>query len=271
MTKRPLRLFQIMITDGTQPSPATTDSFARNVDSFRSTYPDAEYRRYDNDELTAFLAANYPEPVLQAYQALTPFAFKADLARYCLLHSYGGLYSDLSYLHLRPIAIGSRCKMVVFRDISGHPSWAASNALIYAEAGDQVLARAIDRIVAHFNTRFYGHSSLEPTGPYLFGRVLAETSDWRSITFGDSPRLNTDRTGRVNIVKMMPSGEIVAIRNKTAEGEFSDLVPSGGNNYNRLWSERRIWGEPDTRGLIERLRSDLKAKRVRTRRSQQQG
>ncbi len=93
----------------------------------------------------------------------------------------------------------------------------------------------------------------------------------RSITFGDSPRLNTDRTGRVNIVKMMPSGEIVAIRNKTAEGEFSDLVPSGGNNYNRLWSERRIWGEPDTRGLIERLRSDLKAKRVRKRRSLKQG
>ncbi len=154
MTKPPLRLFQIMITDGAQPSPATTDSFARNVESFRSTYPDAEYRRYDNEELTAFLAASYPEPVLQAYQALTPYAFKADLARYCLLHSYGGLYSDLSYLHLRPIAIGSRCKMVVFRDISGHPSWATSNALIYAEAGNPVLARAFDRIVTHLNARF---------------------------------------------------------------------------------------------------------------------
>lgn len=271
MTKRPLRLFQIMITDGAQPSPVTTDTFARNVDSFRSTYPDAEYQRYGNDELVEFLAANYPEPVLQAYQALTPYAFKADLARYCLLHTHGGLYSDLSYLHLRPIEIGDRCKMVVFRDIPGHPSWAVSNALIYAEAKSPVLKRAIDRVVEHCNAHFYGHSSLEPTGPYMFGRVLAETSDWTSITFGDSPRLNIDSTGRVNIVKMMPSGEIVAIRNKTAEGEFSDLVPSGGNNYNRLWSERRIWGEPDTRGLIERLRSDLKAKRVRKRRSRQQG
>ncbi len=97
MTTKPLRLFQIMITDGDQPSVATTDTFARNVESFRSTYPDAEYQRYGNDELVAFLTENYPEPVLQAYRALTPYAFKADLARYCLLHTYGGLYSDLSY------------------------------------------------------------------------------------------------------------------------------------------------------------------------------
>jgi len=267
MTTRPQRLFQIMITDGTQPSVATTDAFARNVDSFRSTYPGSEYQRYGNEELVAFLAEHYPEPVLQAYRALTPYAFKADLARYCLLHTYGGLYSDLSYLHLRPIEIGERCDMVVFRDIAGHPSWAVSNAVIYAEADSPVLKRAIDRVVEHFNARFYGHSSLEPTGPYMFGRVLAETSDWTSITFGDSPRLNIDRTGRVNIVKMMPSGEIVAIRNKTAEGEFSDLVPSGGNNYNELWGERRIWGELDTRGLLDRMRSSLKAKRVRRRRS----
>ncbi|MBE1206653.1 glycosyltransferase family 32 protein [Aminobacter carboxidus] len=267
MTTRPLRLFQIMITDGDQPSAATTDTFARNVESFRSTYPNAEYRRYGNDELVAFLAENYPEPVLRAYRALTPYAFKADLARYCLLHTYGGLYSDLSYLHLRPIEIGSCSEMVVFRDIAGHPSWAVSNGVIYAEAGSPVLERAITRVVKHFNARFYGHSSLEPTGPYMFGRVLAETLDWTSIIFGDSQRLNIDRTGRVNIVKVMPSGEIVAIRNKTAEGEFSDLVSSGGNNYNHLWAQRRIWGEPDTRGVIERLRSDLKARRVRKRRS----
>lgn len=264
MTTRPLRLFQIMITDGAH-SPATTDAFARNVDSFRSTYPRAEYRRYGNEELVAFLADNYPEPVLQAYCALTPYAFKADLARYCLLHTYGGLYSDLSYLHLRPIEIDSRCDMVVFRDIAGHPSWAASNAVIYAEAGSPVLERAIARVVEHYNGRFYGHSSLEATGPYMFGRVLAEASDWTKIAFGDSQRLNVDRTGRVNIVKVMPTGEVVAIRNKTSEGEFSDLVPSGGNNYNSLWGERRIWGEPDTRGVLDRLRS--KAKQVRKRRS----
>ncbi len=266
MSTRPQRLFQIMITDEEQPVAATTDTFARNVDSLRAVYPDAEYRRYGNRELVAFLADTYPAAVLDAYQALAPYAYKADLARYCLLHTYGGLYSDLSYLHLRPIEIDARHDMVVFRDIAGHPSWAVSNAVIYAEAGNPVLERAIDRIVEHCNMRFYGHSSLEPTGPYMFGRVLAETSNWTSIVFGDSPRLNIDGSGRVNVVKVMPTGEVVAIRNKTREGEFSDLVASGGNNYNDLWSNRRIWGEPDSRGVVERLRAGIKMRRARRRR-----
>lgn len=249
-----------MITDESTPAIETTHILERNIESFKSTYPEAEYRLYGNKELIDFLAENFPEPVLQAYKALTPYAFKADLARYCLLFTYGGLYSDLSYLHLRPIEIGTRSEMVVFRDIPGHPSWAVSNAVIYAEAKSPVMDRAIGRVVEHFQARYYGHASLEPTGPYMLGRVLAETCDWRGITFGDSSLLNIDRTGRPNIVKVMPTGEVVAIRNKTKNGQITDLVTSGGNNYNTLWAERCIWGEPRTRGVIDRLRSKFTAK-----------
>jgi mannosyltransferase OCH1-like enzyme len=258
MTKTPQRLFQVLITDESAPASEATHSLERNIESFKSTYPKAEYQLYGNRELIDFLSENFPEPVLQAYRALTPYAFKADLARYCLLFTYGGLYSDLSYLHLRPIEIGKRSEMVVFRDVPGHPSWAVSNAIIYAEPKSPVIERAIGRVVEHFNARYYGHHSLEPTGPYMFGRILAETADWTSITFGESSLLNIDRTGRPNIVKIMPAGEVVAIRNKTKDGQITDLVPSGGNNYNTLWTERRIWGE--SHGVFDRLRSKLTAK-----------
>lgn len=257
MTKKPQRLFQILITEPSSEALRMTDAFERNVESLKSTYPDAEYRRYGNEELLDFLSDHFPEPVLQAYRALTPYAFKADLARYCLLFIHGGLYSDLSYLHLRPIPIDDQCELVVFRDIPGHVSWATSNAIIYAAPNSAVLERAIARVIEHSRTGYYGHFPLEPTGPYMLGRVLAETDNWTGIRFGDSQSLNTDNTGRRNIVKVMPTGEVVAIRNKTKDGRITDMVVSGGNDYIHLWKERRIWGEPAPKlpGLIRKLGS----------------
>lgn len=255
MKTKPQRLFQVLITDRSPEALTVTDAFQRNIESLKSTYPEAEYRRYGNDELLDFLSENFPEPVLQTYRALGPYAFKADLARYCLLFIYGGLYSDLSYLHVRPIELDAQCEMVVFRDIPGHVSWATSNAIIYAKPNSPILDRAIARVVQHFRAGYYGHFPLDPTGPYMFGRVLAETDNWTGIRFGDSPLLNVDGTGRHNIVKVMPTGEIVAIRNKTKNGQITDLVAAGGNDYIKLWTERRIWGEPEPNGLIKKLSS----------------
>lgn len=254
----PQRLFQILITDGPLAAAAQKDSLLRNVKSFKSTYPGAEYRQYDNEAILDFLAENHTTAVLDAYRGIAPYAFKADLARYCLLYTYGGLYSDLSYLHLRAIELDEGYDMVVFRDIPGHPSFATSNAIIYAEPASPILERAIDRVVTNFQTGYYGHSSLDPTGPYMFGRILAEAPNWHTVRFGDSQLLNVDRTGRPNIVKIMPGGEVVAIRNKTKDGQITDLIVSGGNDYNRLWTERRIWGEPGKTRLLKKIGKKLK-------------
>ena len=237
----PGRVFQVLITEPGSAA-VSTASLRRNIASLKLTYPHAQYRRYGDEELLDFISENHAPAVLAAYRAMAPYSYKSDLARYCLLYTYGGLYSDLSYLHLRAIDVDDRCEMVVFRDIPGHPSWATSTAVIYSKPNNPVLKRAIDQIVANHKAGYYGCSSLDPTGPYLFGRVLAETQDWTNIKFGDSQLLNTDQTGRPNIVKIMPTGEVVAIRNKTKNGTIEDLISEGGNDYNKLWVERRIWG-----------------------------
>ena len=234
----PERLFQVLITDNETGVVTFTEKLERNIGSLRATYPNAVYRRYVDEELLDFIADNYPNEVLQAYQGMRPNAFKADLARYCLLHTYGGLYSDLSYFHVRSIEIGD-ADMVVFRDIPGHPSWATSNAVIYAKPNSPVLYRAIERVVSHFKHGYYGIHPLEPTGPYMLGRVLAETQNWMSITFGDSQWQDTGAGRR--IVKVLPNEMVVAIRNKTIDGQISELISGGGDNYIQLWNDRRIW------------------------------
>ena len=107
----PERLFQILITDGPPAATAFTDDLLRNIQSFKSAYPGATYQRLGDEEILDFLSDNHPAPVLKAYRAITPYAFKADLARYCLLFTHGGLYSDLSYLHLRPIEFNAECEL----------------------------------------------------------------------------------------------------------------------------------------------------------------
>jgi len=54
-----------------------------------------EYRFWSDDDATAFLRVHFPPPVLEAYQALLPGAFKADLFRYCVLLITGGVYADV--------------------------------------------------------------------------------------------------------------------------------------------------------------------------------
>ena len=76
--------------------------------------------------------------------------------------------------------------MVLFRDIAHHPGHAVSNGLIYSRPGSEVLAETIRRILAHCEARFYGDSALDPTGPYLLGRVVQEFGAQARVSMGHS-------------------------------------------------------------------------------------
>jgi len=261
MRRSPTKLHQVMITDEGVGREAMTDLLHRNIESFRSTYPFAEYRCYGNEEISDLIRENYPTMVLDAYRALKPYAYKADLARYCIVNKFGGLYADLSYLHFRPISFEEPIKMVVFHDKRGGALYSTSNAIFYADANNCVLKLAIERIVKNFNEKFYGLSSLDPTGPNLFGKMISDVSDWKSMVVGERTLLNVDRFGWENTLFLMPTGELVALRNKTQSSRISDLIDKGGNDYEVMWRERTIWGEPRQRKLVRkltRLRAKLK-------------
>jgi mannosyltransferase OCH1-like enzyme len=251
----PDKVFQILIVEKNRENVKFLAPLENNIASLKATYPQASHQIYYNEEIMDLISENFPSDVLDAYRALKPFAFKADLARYCLLFKFGGLYSDLSYLHVGQIALENDQKIAVFRDIPNHPSWSVSNAVICSKAGHNVLQRAIEKIVAFHKQGFTGIHSLEVTGPYMFGRVLAESSNWKDIVFGDSKFINKDDERRSNILKFMPSGKIVAIRNKTRNGSIKSLVSSGGNSYFRMWQSGNTWQQSQSATLMTRLKN----------------
>ena len=57
-----------------------------------------EYKFYDDAKGIEFLKTHFPPEVLEAFNALIPGAFRADLLRYCVLLIYGGIYVDVDVM-----------------------------------------------------------------------------------------------------------------------------------------------------------------------------
>jgi hypothetical protein len=71
-------------------------NMSRLIESFRQSGWD--YRFYTDDMAANFLSTHFPPEVRQAYDALRPGAFKADLFRYCVLLIHGGVYADMDVM-----------------------------------------------------------------------------------------------------------------------------------------------------------------------------
>jgi len=260
------RLFQIAISDDGAGTPEYSLLMEQHAASLRDVYPRAKYRLYEGPALRRFIVDRFGGEVADAYDRLAPYSFKADLGRYCLLYEFGGLYSDLSFQHLKAIDVSSDPAMVVFRDMRMRPPWSIANSIIYCRPGRDELAQIIRRITDHAKTGFYGNSTLDPTGPFLFGSVLAQSGDWPAIQFGKSQWVPPKRhlrdlvagyrqkgwrgpepERRIRINKIMPGGDVVATKNKARDASVADLIGPHGNNYGHLWHRRQIWGESTTK------------------------
>ena len=71
-----------------------TPAMAETIMQVRSHAPMCEYRFYDAQERRAFIEQHYP-CALDAYDALVPGAFRADLFRMIVVYTHGGTYIDM--------------------------------------------------------------------------------------------------------------------------------------------------------------------------------
>ena len=138
------------------------------------------YKRWDNKSLRNFIATTFSGDVLEAYDSLRPLSYKADLGRFCLLYAFGGWYADITLKIVSPLLSELPVKgLGFFRDYGpGMPSpmpnsFDVMTSLFCAEAGHPALKQCIDQIVLNVKNKYYGFTSVSPTGPRLFGRVLA--------------------------------------------------------------------------------------------------
>lgn len=231
---------------------ALPSTVEENIRSLRELHPLLAHKLYSGDEVADFIATKFPREVMRAYLALRPLAYKADLARYCLLYEMGGIYADLSYYFVRPLPINEK-KAVVFRDFLSCSPWDTSNGVIAAPPKHKALLRSIELVCENVRRAYYGMTPLCPTGPVLFGKALAQTCEAEDLKTGSAIAMPSERLRELMPNFELPGGtrihclatgrEIAAIKRKKMHiGSLEDLgITDSDRRYSEYWRERSVY------------------------------
>ncbi len=234
---------QIYLTDAAD---KTLPAFlAAAVTSVKSNFPGSRHTLYLNHELRRFIVDHFEAPVVQAYDSLVPYSYRADLGRYCLLFVKGGWYFDIAVQVITGIPVDDGVEFLAFRDRQLHSgtSWACSNAVLYSRPGNPVLKSAIDRVVRNCQEQYYGITPLCPTGPTVLGEALAENRANSRHVLGDSLELTPTRPKR-NLAFVLPDGTLMAWGKPAEGGDLASLGAKGVHNYNDFWHARKVYTAP---------------------------
>ena len=212
------------------------------VDSVKRAFPWCTHTIFGNETLRSFISERYDAEVVETYDALRPYAYRADLGRYCLLNATGGWYFDVGVVAHEGIEVGDEVEFLAFRDIqrNSRTSWACASSVLYSRPKNAVLETAIERIVRNRREGYYGITPLCPTGPTLLGEALAVRRANSRHVLGDVLELTPGHKNK-NRAFVLPDGIILAWGKRAEGGDLTSLGVVGGNNYNELWRARQIY------------------------------
>jgi hypothetical protein len=235
-----MHVSQIYLSDSEDQTLSPFLNFATHT--VMRAFPGANHRIYDKQTLRQFLVDNYDGEVVWAYDKLRPYAYKSDLARFCLLGKLGGWYLDISIRIANRVELGEQIRFLGFRDIQRHSasSWACNTAIVFSKPGNKVFETAISYVIRNCHEEYYGRTPLCPTGPTVFGAALAAHRAQENYLFGDLLELTPTHKIRNNAF-VMPDGTIMAWSKPAEGGDLVALGASGVNNYNDHWNAREVY------------------------------
>lgn len=214
----------------------------------REVYASHNYFLYGMRDLRQFLCAKFSAQVVRAFDSLRPFAYKADLGRYCLIYHFGGWYSDIT---LKPVLLYEpevEASLIYFYDHgngSNQSIHGCQNGLFYARKGHPLMAACIEQIIRHCEAKYYGPNPLSPTGPNLFGNKVVNFTPADGVYYGYFMPL-TAGFKKLNRAYVSPEGDIVAWH-KTSwnrnsfNGSLASFGAKGVNNYLKMWLDHDVY------------------------------
>ena len=111
-----MHVFQVLIADSPIDPASLSPPVLMAIQSVKSCFPEAKHRFFQQPEIESFLIQHFDRSVLNLFRGLIPYAYRSDLARYCLLYVYGGWYVDLTLKMLTSICVDDHIDMIVFSD-----------------------------------------------------------------------------------------------------------------------------------------------------------
>lgn len=238
-------IFQILIGETDEISPP----IERCMENVRSYSRGLEYQFFSANRMRTFIAEHYDPLVLRAYDKLKPYAYKADLGRYCLLYFFGGWYVDATVtlsIPLSSIKGVESVNHILFRTTSrpGQQITETQNALMYSRRGSAIFESAIIKIVENCRSEDLGVDFFDPTGPNVLGRAVASMGPVKNAIIGNYLPL-TPFHPKKNYAFVLPDGTIIAMGKRT-HGNKNDkglelFGATGTNDYKLMYAENDIY------------------------------
>jgi len=231
----PLNIFQ---TWNSKSLPYHMDATVRQL---KTDNPEFTHRLFDDDECRTFIRQFFPTSVLDAYDALVPGAYKADLWRNCVLYIHGGIYLDIKYKcspGFKLIELTQQEYFVRDRSIDhSNGKHGIYNALMVCKPKNKILHQCIYAIVDNVKNQYYGENPLYPTGPLLmsvfFGKK--EIQDLELSFTGDSIISNPTN---ISLLVIYP------------EYRQEQSISSDKPYYNDAWNSKNIYKNKPPWGRI---------------------
>ena len=204
---------------------------ANAINKIRKNNPRFKYFLFDDNDCREFIKNNFDSKVLNAYDRLIPGAYKADLWRYCILYKNGGYYLDIKYEPFNNIKFiyFSEKEHLVY-DINNYDIY---NAFMVCLPGNELLMKAINKIVENVENKFYGDHCLEPTGPKLLSKFITN-NDKKSIDMKHE-LINGNFNQRLIIYK----GMIILKSYNGYLEEHNNYKKI--DHYSKFWNDRNIY------------------------------
>jgi len=203
---------------------------ANSVTLIKLLNPRFKYFLFDDGDCREFIKNNFKPDVLYAYDHLIPGAYKADLWRYCVLFINGGIYLDIKYTPLNGFKFINLVESEhLVADVNGVDIY---NALMVCLPRNEILFKAIRKIVENVKTKYYGNSFLEPTGPGLLSKIISTSDKIVDLTHAELNANNDYRVIYFNDIPIL----------KSYTGHIKERVKySRKKHYSNLWNERKVY------------------------------
>jgi len=181
------KLHQIWITNNNMPP---SQYVSEQMLKLKEMYSDYEYTLYDNDACRTIIESEFGKGAIKLYETLIPYAFKADLARYCILYKYGGQYFDAT---LCPeFQLNVMCDALVYKtpdEFTNNLHAIENGAMIFNVTRHNFLLDAIEQCLKNIKKQDYGVHALSITGPIMLGS-LHSTKEY-NLLIGHSKKINS--------------------------------------------------------------------------------
>lgn len=173
-------------------SEALPPAFRLFRDTWRRRHPDWEYRFYDDAACRRSVAAGFPE-LLPLYDGCPHPVQRADIFRYLIVASEGGLYADMDMACLKnvePLLAGRRAVFGVedrlsprqTRRLNHRHAERIANFIFAAEAGHPVFGEIIAALKGLPGNWNMGEEILETTGPGMLTNIVQDHRERLGLT-----------------------------------------------------------------------------------------